>query len=61
VIAIIGPYVITTPYRRQHRRPGRAGGNAQRYAMSDNSFGTTFGPSSPGAINLISGNTGTVA
>jgi len=33
---------------------------AQRYAMSDNSFGTTFGPSSPGAINLISGNTGNV-
>ena len=28
---------------------------AQRYAMSDNSFGTTFGPSSPGAINLVSG------
>ena len=33
---------------------------AQRYAMSDNSFGTTFGPSSPGAINLVSGNTGGV-
>jgi phospholipase C len=33
---------------------------AQRYAMSDNSFGTTFGPSSPGAINLVSGNTGAV-
>jgi phospholipase C len=33
---------------------------AQRFAMSDNSFGTTFGPSSPGAINLASGNTGTV-
>src|SRR5690242_20807228 len=31
---------------------------AQRYAMSDNSYGTTFGPSSPGAINLASGNTG---
>jgi len=30
---------------------------AQNYAMSDNSFGTTFGPSSPGAINLASGNT----
>ncbi|MBV9559133.1 MAG: alkaline phosphatase family protein [Bradyrhizobium sp.] len=28
---------------------------AQHYAMSDNSFGTQFGPSSPGAINLISG------
>jgi phospholipase C len=33
---------------------------AQRYAMSDNSYGTTFGPSSPGAINLASGNTGAV-
>jgi phospholipase C len=33
---------------------------AQHFAMSDNSFGTTFGPSAPGAINLVSGNTGTV-
>jgi phospholipase C len=33
---------------------------AQHFAMSDNSFGSTFGPSSPGAINLVSGNTGTV-
>jgi phospholipase C len=33
---------------------------AQHYAMSDNSFGTTFGPSAPGAINLASGDTGTV-
>jgi len=33
---------------------------AQRFAMSDNSFNTMFGPSSPGALNLISGNTGTV-
>ena len=30
---------------------------AQRYAMSDNSFGTTFGPSTPGALNLIAGQT----
>ncbi len=30
---------------------------AQHFAMSDNSFNTTFGPSSPGAINLISGQT----
>jgi len=30
---------------------------AQNFAMSDNSFGTTFGPSAPGAINLVSGNT----
>ena len=28
---------------------------AQHFAMSDNSFNTTFGPSSPGAVNLISG------
>ncbi|MFE0462874.1 phospholipase C [Kitasatospora sp. NPDC058965] len=33
---------------------------AQRFAMSDNSYGTTFGPSSPGAVNLIAGNTGGV-
>jgi phospholipase C len=33
---------------------------AKQFSMSDNSYGTTFGPSSPGAINLISGNTGTV-
>jgi phospholipase C len=33
---------------------------AQRYAMSDNSFSPTFGPSSPGAVNLISGDTGGV-
>jgi phospholipase C len=28
---------------------------AQRYAMSDNSYGTNFGPSTDGALNLISG------
>lgn len=28
---------------------------AQYYAMSDNSFNTTFGPSTPGAVNLVSG------
>src|SRR5262249_47460691 len=33
---------------------------AQHYAMSDNSYNTQFGPSSPGAVNLISGNTGNV-
>jgi len=33
---------------------------AQQYAMSDNSYSTTFGPSSPGAINLVSGDTGGV-
>lgn len=30
---------------------------AQHFAMSDNSYGTTFGPSTPGALNLISGQT----
>ncbi|HET9649755.1 MAG TPA: alkaline phosphatase family protein [Microlunatus sp.] len=30
---------------------------AQHYAMSDNSYGTTFGPSTPGALNLVSGQT----
>jgi len=33
---------------------------AQHYSMSDNSFGTTFGPSAPGAINLVAGDTGEV-
>lgn len=30
---------------------------AQYFAMNDNSFGTTFGPSTPGALNLVSGQT----
>ena len=30
---------------------------AQHYAMNDHSFSTNFGPSTPGAINLISGQT----
>jgi phospholipase C len=30
---------------------------AQRFALNDNSYGSTFGPSTPGAINLISGQT----
>jgi phospholipase C len=30
---------------------------AQRYALSDNSYNSNFGPSTPGAINLISGQT----
>lgn len=30
---------------------------AQHFAMSDNSFSTMFGPSTPGAINLVSGQT----
>ena len=30
---------------------------AQHFAMSDNSYSTKFGPSTPGAVNLISGDT----
>ena len=30
---------------------------AQHYALNDHSFGTTFGPSTPGALNLASGQT----
>jgi phospholipase C len=30
---------------------------AQHYAMSDNSYSTGFGPSTPGALNLVSGQT----
>ena len=30
---------------------------AQHFAMNDNSFSTTFGPSTPGALNLAAGNT----
>ena len=30
---------------------------AQYFAMSDNSYSTTFGPSTPGALNLVSGQT----
>jgi phospholipase C len=33
---------------------------AQYFAMNDNSFDTNFGPSTPGAINVISGMTGNV-
>ena len=31
---------------------------AQNYALGDNNFDTQFGPSTPGALNLVSGNTG---
>jgi len=34
---------------------------AQNFAMSDNSYGTTFGPSTPGVVNLISGQTNGIA
>ena len=30
---------------------------AQHFAMNDNSYGTNFGPSTPGVLNLVSGNT----
>jgi phospholipase C len=30
---------------------------AQHYALNDNSYNTQFGPSSPGAVNLVSGQT----
>jgi len=30
---------------------------AQHFSLNDNSFGTNFGPSSPGAINLVAGTT----
>ena len=30
---------------------------AQHFAMSDNSYGTTFGPSTPGVLNLVAGTT----
>src|SRR5579862_90896 len=33
---------------------------AQHYAMSDNSYDTEFGPSAPGAIDVVSGDTGGV-
>ena len=31
---------------------------AQNYSMSDNNFDSVFGPSTPGALNLVSGTTG---
>ena len=31
---------------------------AQNYTLGDNNFDTQFGPSTPGALNLVSGNTG---
>jgi phospholipase C len=34
---------------------------AKQFAMSDNSFASTFGPSAPGALNLAAGSTGGVS
>ena len=33
---------------------------AKNFGLSDNFFASTFGPSAPGAVNLVSGNTGNV-
>jgi phospholipase C len=33
---------------------------AENFGLSDNFFASTFGPSAPGAVNLVSGNTGNV-
>jgi len=41
--------------RRQYGN--RSVNYAQHFAMSDNSFSTTFGPSTPGLLNLVAGNT----
>ena len=30
---------------------------AQHFTLNDNSYGTQFGPSTPGALNVISGQT----
>src|ERR1700756_1839483 len=30
---------------------------AQNFAMNDNAYNTTFGPSTPGALNLVAGQT----
>ncbi|HEX7645151.1 MAG TPA: alkaline phosphatase family protein [Burkholderiaceae bacterium] len=59
------PQATTPPFNSTGMAMGYFDGNtvtalwnyAQHYAMNDNSFGTTFGPSAPGAINLISGQT----
>ncbi|AMP13645.1 phospholipase C [Collimonas pratensis] len=59
------PQVLTPPLNTNGLTMGYFDGNtvtalwnyAQNYALNDNSFGTTFGPSAPGAINLISGQT----
>ncbi|MQQ99849.1 phospholipase C [Glaciimonas soli] len=59
------PQVLTPPLNTNGLTMGYFDGNtvtamwnyAQHYALNDNSYGTTFGPSAPGAINLISGQT----
>jgi phospholipase C len=57
--------LVGTPFTTTGMTMGYFDGNtvtamwnyAQRFAMNDNSYGTTFGPSTPGAINLVSGQT----
>ena len=59
------PENLTPPFNTSGLTMGYYDGNtvtaywnyAQHYAMNDNSYGTTFGPSAPGAVNLISGQT----
>src|SRR5262249_6289409 len=63
--ASTGPLPVQPPFNTKGLVMGYFDGNtvtalwnyAQHYAMSDNSYSTQFGPSSPGAINLISGQT----
>src|SRR5579872_4052472 len=65
-VGVAGPPPIGTPiFATTGLTMGYYDGNtvtafwnyAQHFAMSDNSYNTTFGPSTPGAINLISGQT----
>jgi phospholipase C len=61
----VAPQSLTPPLNTKGVVMGYYDGNtvtaywnyAQNFAMNDNSFGTTFGPSAPGAVNLISGQT----
>jgi phospholipase C len=60
-----GPASAPTPYNTDGLVMGYYDGNtvtalwnyAQNFALNDNSFGTTFGPTLIGSINLISGQT----
>ena len=48
---------IVMDYYDGNTRHRRCGTYAQHFAMSDRHFGSTFGPSTIGAINVVSGNT----
>jgi len=53
-----GPGGVGPNSTRATRRPTRSPAlwnYAQKFAMRDNSFGTTFGPSKPGAIDTLRG------